>query len=135
MTDDFTTANVERAREFLRSSGALQINELMKLMHAEVTLELPFALPRMPRRLQGRAAVEQFLRTTADSFSAFQMIVDAIYSTGNIVIVEHHSRGVVAANKRTYENRYVTIFEFTTSGEIVAWKEYFDPGVVLRAFA
>jgi ketosteroid isomerase-like protein len=124
-----------RARQFLSCSGARKIDELLTFMHADVVLEMPFALPAMPKRLQGKSAVEKFLRATADSFSAFEMIVDAVYPFTDRVIVEHRSNGVVAANDRPYENLYVTIFEFDASGQVVVWKEYFDPGVVLRAFA
>jgi ketosteroid isomerase-like protein len=130
-----TAENEGRARQFLHASGARDIEQLLNLMHADVVLEMPFALPAMPKRLQGKSAVEKFLRATADAFSTFNMIADAIYPLGDVVIVEHRSKGVVAANGRAYENRYVTIFEFNASGQVLVWKEYFDPGIVLRAFA
>ena len=64
------------------------------------------------------------------------MTVDAIHETAdpNVVIAEHHSDGVVAANGRPYANRYCTIFTFDDDGMVVGWREYYDAGVVVRAF-
>ncbi len=64
------------------------------------------------------------------------MTIDAIHETADphVVIAEHRSDGIVAANGRRYENRYVTIFAFDDNGRIVSWREYYDAGVVVRAF-
>jgi ketosteroid isomerase-like protein len=64
------------------------------------------------------------------------MTVDAMHETTdpNVVVVEHHADGVVASNGRTYDNRYVTFITFDAGGKVAHWREYYDAGVVVRAF-
>ena len=64
------------------------------------------------------------------------MTVDAIHETTdrNVVVAEHHSDAVVAGNGRPYRNHYVTFFTFDDAGLITNWREYYDAGVVVRAF-
>ena len=64
------------------------------------------------------------------------MTVDAIHETGDphVVIAEHRSDGVVTANGRPYRNHYVTFFTFDDDGLITSWREFYDAGVVVRAF-
>jgi ketosteroid isomerase-like protein len=50
------------------------------------------------------------------------------------VIAEHRSDGIVAENGRPYRNRYVTVFTFADDGLVTGWREYYDAGVVVKAF-
>ena len=52
----------------------------------------------------------------------------------NLVVVEHRSDGVIAANGRPYRNHYVTFIRFDAEGRVVKSREFYDPGVVVRAF-
>jgi ketosteroid isomerase-like protein len=51
-----------------------------------------------------------------------------------VIVAEHHSDGIVGANGRPYQNRYVTFFTFDDAGRVTNWREYYDAGVVVRAF-
>jgi uncharacterized protein len=77
-----------------------------------------------------------FMSFVRDAFASFAMTVDAVHETTDplLVIVEHHADGVVAENGRTYENRYVTLIRFDDAGKVALWREYYDAGVVVRAF-
>jgi ketosteroid isomerase-like protein len=90
----------------------------------------------MPKQHAGRAAVREFLELARDSFSPFTIIVDAVRRTddANVVVAEFHSDGVVRANGRPYQNRYVVFFTFNHDGLLTNWREYYDAGVVVRAF-
>ena len=99
-------------------------------------MKLPFAPGRMERRYEGKGAILAFQQFARDSFASFAMEVDEIHETTDphVVVAEHHSDGVVAANGRPYQNRYVTFFTFDDAGRVTQWREYYDPGVVVRAF-
>ena len=99
-------------------------------------MELPFAPGRMEKRYEGKEAILGFQQFARDSFSTFSMSVDTIHTTADphVVIAEHRSDGVVAANGRRYQNRYCTIFSFDDDGRVVRWREYYDAGVVVQAF-
>src|SRR5262249_1158094 len=128
--------NAERARELLQLAGAMQIEQLIDLLAEAAVLELPFAPGRMQKTYEGRAAISDFLVATRAQFSAFSMTIDAVHPTvePRIVIAEHHSDAVVGDNGRPYGNRYVTIFSFDAAGRVMNWREYFDAGVLVRAF-
>jgi ketosteroid isomerase-like protein len=99
-------------------------------------MELPFAPGGMPKRYDGKAAAHGFMASVRDAFSSFSMVVDAVHQTADphVVVVEHHADGVVAVNGRRYDNRYVTFVTFDDDGRVTRWREYYDAGVVVRAF-
>jgi uncharacterized protein len=128
--------NVERVREMLALADEMRVDELIEYFADDAVMELPFAPGRMERRYAGKDAILGFQRFARDSFSEFSMAVDAIHETAdpNVVVAEHRSDGVVGANGRPYQNRYVTFFTFDDAGRVTNWREYYDAGVVVRAF-
>ena len=120
----------------LELAGRMRVDELIEYFADDAVMELPFAPGRMAKRHDGKDAILAFQRATRDSFSSFAMAVDAIHETAdaNVIIAEHRSDGIVAANGRPYRNRYVTVFTFDDGGLVTNWREYYDAGVVVRAF-
>jgi ketosteroid isomerase-like protein len=90
----------------------------------------------MPRSHVGKAAIGDFQHFARDAFSEFTMTVDAIHETidPRVVIAEHRSEATVAENGRPYRNHYVTFFTFDDDGLVASWREFYDAGVVVRAF-
>ena len=128
--------NAERVAELMQLAGASDMDALITRFAADAVMELPFAPGSMPKRYDGKDAIAGFMSFVRDAFSSFSMTVDAIHETADphVVIAEHHSDGLVAANGRPYQNRYCTIITFDDAGDVVSWREYYDPGVVVRAF-
>jgi ketosteroid isomerase-like protein len=120
----------------LALADQMRVEELIDYFADDAVMELPFAPGRMTKQHVGKAAILAFQRDARDSFSTFSMTLDALHETDdpNVLIAEHHSDGVVAANGRPYRNRYVTIFTFGGDGLVTSWREYYDAGVVVRAF-
>ena len=128
--------NVDRVREIMTLADAMRVDELVELFADDAVMELPFAPGKMARRHVGKAAIGDFQRFARDTFSEFSMTVDAIHETADahVVIAEHRSVAVVAENGRPYCNHYVTFFTFDDNGRIARWREFYDAGVVVRAF-
>jgi ketosteroid isomerase-like protein len=128
--------NVDRARELMRLADAMEVDTLVAQFVPDAVMELPFAPGKMPRQYDGREAIYGFMVFARDAFSTFAMTVDAIHATDDpaVVIVEHHSDGVVAENGRPYRNRYCTVITFDEEGRVARWREYYDAGEVVRAF-
>jgi uncharacterized protein len=128
--------NIERVREILALADQMNVDELIQRFADDAVMELPFAPGKMPKRYDGLDAVRGFQEFARNSFSSFAMVVDAVWETNDphVVVAEHHSNGVVAANGRTYQNRYVTFFTFDDAGKVTEWREYYDAGAVVRAF-
>lgn len=128
--------NVDRVREIMHLADEMRVDELVDMFADDAVMELPFAPGRMARAHEGKAAIAAFQQFAKDSFSAFSMSVDAIHETADphLVIAEHRSTAVVAENGRPYCNHYVTFLTFDDDGRIVRWREFYDAGVVVRAF-
>jgi ketosteroid isomerase-like protein len=128
--------NVDRVREILKLADEMRVDELVARFADDAVMELPFAPGKMPRRHVGKAAIGEFQRFARDAFSRFSMTVDAVHETADphVVIAEHHSDAEVAENGRPYRNHYVTFFTFDGDGLIASWREFYDAGVVVRAF-
>jgi ketosteroid isomerase-like protein len=133
---DRRNTNLERVREIMRLADGMRVDELVTLFADDAVMELPFAPGKMPRRHEGKQAIADFQMFARESFRDFSMTVDAIHETGDphVVIAEHRSDAVVAANGRPYRNHYVTFFTFDDEGLIIGWREFYDAGVVVRAF-
>jgi len=130
------STNVDRVREIMRLADEMRVDELIELFADDAVMELPFAPAQMPRRHVGKAAIGEFQRFARDAFSRFSMIVDKIHETTDpkVVVAEHRSDAIVAENGRPYRNQYVTFLTFDDDGRITGWREYYDAGVVVRAF-
>jgi ketosteroid isomerase-like protein len=128
--------NRDRVVELLRLAGAMDVDALVECFADDAVIEVPFAPGRMPKQHRGRAAVREFLELAHDSFAPFTITVDSVYGTddANVVVAEFHSDGIVRTNGRPYQNRYVVFFTFDHEGRLTNWREYYDAGVVVRAF-
>ena len=128
--------NVDRVRDLMQLADEMRVDELVDLFSDDAVMELPFAPGKMARTHVGKAAIGEFQLFARDSFREFSMTVDAIHQTADphVVIAEHRSDAVVAENGRPYRNHYVTFFTFDDDGRITNWREYYDAGVVVRAF-
>jgi ketosteroid isomerase-like protein len=128
--------NVDRVREIMMLADEMRVDELVELFADDAVMELPFAPGKMPRSHVGKAAIADFQRFARDTFGEFSMSVESIHETADphVVIAEHRSDGVVAENGRPYRNHYVTFFTFNDDGLITSWREFYDAGVVVRAF-
>jgi ketosteroid isomerase-like protein len=130
------SGNADRVREIMHLADEMRVDELVEMFAEDAVMELPFAPGRMARAYEGKAAIAAFQQFARDSFSDFSMTVDAVYETTDpsVVIAEHHSNAVVAENGRPYRNHYVTFFTFDDDGRVLRWREFYDAGVVVRAF-
>jgi len=127
---------VERVHELLRLAGAMDTDALIVHFADDAVMELPFAPGAMPKRYDGIDEIRGFMEFARDSFSSFAITVDAVYETTDprVVIAEFRSAATVHANGRPYHNTYCTIFTFDDDGRVTRWREYYDAGVVVRAF-
>jgi ketosteroid isomerase-like protein len=128
--------NGERVRAILELADQMRVDDLIELFAEDALMELPYAPGKREKRYEGKDAILGFQRFARDSFSSFAMTIDAIHETADphVVIAEHRSDGIVAENGRPYRNRYVTVFTFDDDGLVTGWREYYDAGVVVKAF-
>lgn len=90
--------------------------------------EFPFAPPGWPARLEGRAAVEDYVRDYPQMLDIQGFPKQVVHHTTDpdVVIAEFDAEGVVVATGRRYRTSYVVVVT-TRDGEIVNYRDYWNP--------
>ena len=131
-------SNRPSAVELLRHSLDTFLAKDMKgwslLCADDVIAEFPFAPEGSPRRLEGRAALYEYLRNYPSVINLRSIPHLRTYSTGdpNVAIAEWSSSGEVLTNGNAYEMSYAT-FVTVKDGPIVNYREYWDPLAFMQA--
>jgi ketosteroid isomerase-like protein len=102
----------------------------------DVVAEFPFAPEGSPSRLEGRAALYEYLHNYPSVIDVRAIPNLCIYATSdpNVAIAEWNSSGEVLTNGNAYEMRYATFVTFR-DGLIVNYREYWNPLAFLQAMA
>jgi ketosteroid isomerase-like protein len=91
-------------------------------------LEFPFAQPGSPQRLEGRAAVQEYLRDYPDLLDVREIPEWVVHRTEDpaVVVVEFAVNGVVVATGEPYTMRYIAVIT-VRDGEIQRYRDYWSP--------
>ncbi|MCP2332508.1 nuclear transport factor 2 family protein [Actinoalloteichus caeruleus] len=94
----------------------------------DAVLELPFAPPGAPRRLEGRAAIHEYLRDYPNRLDVREITDTITHRTDDpgTIIVEFTANGLVVPTGRPYQARYVTVLS-TRNGRIQHHRDYWNP--------
>jgi ketosteroid isomerase-like protein len=93
------------------------------------TIELPFAGPEMPTRLDGQQAIRDFTRrSTAGPIHLDDLEATAVHHTADpeVIIVELVTRATITSAGRTFTGRSIQVFRIR-DGQIVLFRDYFNP--------
>jgi len=133
-------SNIPTAVELLRRSLDRFLAKDMKgwtdLCDENVVAEFPFAPQGSPARLEGRAALYEYLRNYPNVIDVREIPSVRTYSTNdpNVAIAEWSASGRVLANGNAYEMSYATFVTFR-DGLIVNYREYWNPQAFLAAMS
>jgi ketosteroid isomerase-like protein len=105
----------------------------VEMLAEDGVVEFPYAIPGLPQRVEGRAALAAHLDRIAGmiEFTHFADIVKHETSDPEIVIIEFSGHGRSAASGEPYEQRYVSVIAIR-DGYIVRYKDYWNPVAALR---
>ena len=97
-------------------------------------LEFPFAAPGYPPRLDGRAAVADYLRGYPDVLDVREIPAKMLHQTDDpdVVIAEFEAAGIVVATGQPYTMRYIAVIT-VRDGEIARYRDYWSPLAVTEA--
>jgi len=97
------------------------------------TLELPFALPGMPRQLRGREEIRKFLvaagqraRRAGRRILKYDPLLVHETTDPEVIVAEFDLHGEVAATGETYRMPFIQVLR-VREGNIVLMRDYFDP--------
>ncbi|GAB2857619.1 nuclear transport factor 2 family protein [Lentzea nigeriaca] len=91
-------------------------------------MEFPFAPPGYPTRLEGRAAIEDYLRDYPKMLDIQGFPKQVVHRSvdQDVVVVEFDAEGVVVATGKPYRFSYIAVIT-TRDGEIVSYRDYWNP--------
>lgn len=102
----------------------------------DVVAEFPFAPDGTPARLEGRAALYDYLKGYPDVIDVREIPAVHVHSTDdpNVAIAEWSASGTVLTNGNPYEMSYATFATFR-DGLIINYREYWNPLAFLTAMS
>jgi len=104
------------------------------LLTDDAVFEYVITVPGYPRRVVGRAAVDELYRPYGDTFfldRCFDLAVHHDRETG-VVVLEYASEGRVVHSGAAYGNRYISVVTIVDR-KITRWRDYLDPIAVFDA--
>ena len=105
-----------------------------------IVFEMPFALPGLPDRVEGKATVVQFLERFLGKqrgfFTGWDLHNIRIYPgrDPDLLFAELVGQGVVAQSGYQYRQKYIILFRLS-DGHISHWREYLNPIPLREAIA
>lgn len=98
----------------------------------EGIMEFPFAPPGYPERLEGRAAIAEFIRAYPAHITLHRVVCDRALRAEDVRVVEFHAEATAVATGRAFTMRYVAILT-EKDGRIETYRDYWNPLVGLAA--
>jgi ketosteroid isomerase-like protein len=117
---------LERRREMLLNQDT---EGFVSLFAPDGVIELPFAGPDMPARLDGQQAIRDFSsRVAASQLRIDELEELAVYTTGDpeVLVVELMAKGTVLPTGRTLAARSIQVFRIR-DGQILLFRDYANP--------
>jgi hypothetical protein len=117
---------LHRRRELILGQDA---DGFVDLFAPDGVIELPFAGPDMPGRLEGQTAIREFSRRTAAAPMHIDSLEEtAIYQTDDpeVVVVELAVKVTMTSTGRSSNGTSIQVFRIR-DGKIVLFRDYFNP--------
>ncbi|MCA2214192.1 nuclear transport factor 2 family protein [Jidongwangia harbinensis] len=98
------------------------------LFAPDAVMEFPFAPPGQPTRLEGRAAVHDYLIHYPDLLDVREIGDVVLHETTDpeVIVTEFTASGVVVAGGRPYRLRYIAVLT-VRDGQLVHYRDYWNP--------
>jgi ketosteroid isomerase-like protein len=128
---DTTTAVFRRGLDFLL---AKDMRGYLGLWHEDAVAEFPFAPAGFPRRLDGIAALTDYLVDYPETLNIARITHLAVHETADptVVVAEFGATGTVVATGKPYEISYIAVVT-VVDGTIRHYRDYWDPMVAIEA--
>ena len=130
----------ELVGKFLEAEAKQDVQGMADVVAENIVFEMPFALPGLPDRVEGKGTVvdflERFLGKEHGVFTGWDLHNIRIYSSGDpdLFFAELDGQGVVAKSGYQYRQKYI-ILARVSDGRISHWREYLNPLPLQEAIA
>ena len=103
-----------------------------RLMAEDVVFEFPYAPDGFTRRIEGRAALTQYLTTVAGGIAIDQIHAGTVMVSPDHAMLEMHMKGHRRGDGQAYDQTYVAVIALA-EGRITHYRDYWNPLPVLAA--
>jgi len=134
-TEELRKQTLEKAQSYLRLLQAQDWDNWINLWADDAILEFPFAPKNRPSIYRGKQDILTYMSSTTRSIvvdSVAELNISPMLDPSKLVI-ELAINGHLLGNGATYNQRYVTFFEFEL-GKIKHYREYWNPVVSIEAY-
>lgn len=133
--NELRQTNMAIAERYLQAINDWDFDVKRELLAPDVVFEMRWAPDGFPRRIDGVAAVMEFLAPLPESIiteGLYDIRVETLHSDPGQVVTFYKS-DMKMVQPVEYKNEYVTCFTIR-DGKIVHFLEYFDPIPLVVAF-
>ena len=134
-TEEKRNQTLEKAQSYLKLLQAQDWDKWINLWADDAILEFPFAPKNRPSIYRGKQDILTYMSSTTRSIvveSVAELKISLMLDP-NKIVVELTINGHLKNNGATYNQQYVTFFEFE-SGKIKHYREYWNPVVSIDAY-
>jgi ketosteroid isomerase-like protein len=130
----------EIVSKFLAAEAKQDVQGMGDVLAENIVFEMPFALPGLPDRVEGKGTVveflEQFLGKERGLFTGWDLHNIRIHpgADPDLFFAELDGQGVVAQSGYQYRQKYIILFR-VSNGRISHWREYLNPIPLREAIA
>jgi uncharacterized protein len=132
--------NKEIISKFFEAQAKQDVQGMADVLAENIVFEMPFALPGLPDRVEGKGTVvefmEQFLGKERGIFTGWDLHDIRIYPGGDpdLFFAELNVQSVVTQSGYQYRQKYIILFR-VADGRISHWREYLNPIPLQEAIA
>ena len=125
---------------FLEAEANQDVQGMADVLADNIVFEMPFALPGLPDRVEGKNTVveflERFLGKERGIFTGWDIFNIRIYPGGDpgLFFAELDGQAAVAQSGYQYRQTYIVVFR-VSDGRIGLWREYMNPIPLQAALA
>jgi len=110
-----------------------KIQEWVGLFADDGVLEFPFPLPGFPERIEGKAALYEYMKIFPTQLKV-EFSEPVFYETADpaLVIAEFTSEGTALMTGKKFRQRYLSIL-WIKDGKITRYRDFWNPWVIIEA--
>jgi len=123
---------VEKQLDALRTGD---IPAWLETWHDEGVIEFPFAPPGYNKRVEGKAAISEYMSGFPSKIKLDRLeVVSQLESVdGNQGFFEFTCKGTVVSTGKPYDQHYVCMLQLK-DGKVVLYRDFWNPLVAIEAF-
>ncbi len=116
---------------------AMKFDAWADLFANDAVQENPYAPSNFPSRFVGKDALRDHYASMKTTYASMRFWDRRFQSSSdpNEIMAEFRGDIHLANSERKYDNRYCCVFRFDAVGKIELYREYFNPQILIEAFA